>query len=202
VKKVLFSVFVLSSFLYASSSEIGIMEAVVDDISKLKKDYKECQQDLNNRFVKTDYKELEKYKLLLKKEKEKNVKMLKDMEWYAQIIETLETSLNQKKQEIEKLKSYKKEKEVIKIVKSKKLTKKAPQKVKHIKPSNFRLKQDSFIYNKPNGKKMFKWLKNRTFTTNIRTDDWVKITGYFVNRRWTKAQEDMWIEADRVLKRK
>jgi len=202
VKKVLFSVFVLSSFLYASSSEIGIMEAVVDDISKLKKDYKECQQDLNNRFVKTDYKELEKYKLLLKKEKEKNVKMLKDMEWYAQIIETLETSLNQKKQEIEKLKSYKKEKEVIKIVEPEKLTKKAPQKVKHIKPSNFRLKQDSFIYNKPNGKKMFKWLKNRTFTTNIRTDDWVKITGYFVNRRWTKAQEDMWIEADRVLKRK
>jgi len=195
--KALFSIVVLVSLLNASSTEIDIMEEVVDDITKLKNEYKVCQDDLKNRFVKTDYKELEKYKILLRKEQDKNSKMIKDMKWFTQTIETLENDLNQKKQELSKIKSVKKKK--IKIVH--KVIKLKEESIKFIKPVTFRLKNTSIIYNKIDGIKVLQWSKNRTFTSNIKSENWVKITGYFVGRKWKKAQKDMWIKSSQVFRR-
>ena len=185
--KTLFGIVLLASFLYGG--EIGIMEEVVDDISKLKADYKTCQDDLKNRFIKTNYKELEKYKILLKKEKKKNADMLKDMEWYTQTIEKLENSLNITKAELLELKQKKKV--------AKKL-----EKVRFFRASTFRLKESTSIYDKVNGIKINNWVKNKTFTSNVRTDNWIKITGYFKSGKWQKADTDMWIRADKVFQRK
>ncbi len=196
--KILFSFFVLVSLLHSSSSEIGIIEEVVDDITQLKNDYKVCREDLKNRFVKTDYNELEKYQVLLKKEKLKNQKMLEDMKWFTKTIETLENDLNKKKEELSKVKLVQKKKKTILV--DKKLPKKV-ETIEIIKPSTFRLKSDAFIYDKIDGTKLDKWRKNRTFTTNIKSQNWVKITGYFVKKTWKKAQKDMWIKSSRVFKR-
>jgi len=194
--KILFSIFVLFSLLYSNNGDIGVMEEAVSDIAKLKNDYKTCQEDLKNRFVKTDYKELDKYKILLKKEKEKNQKMLKDMEWFTKTIETLENKLNQNNKKLLKIKQYQQK------VLAKEVVKKHIEKARFMKASNFRLKLDASIFDKPNGKKVDNWMQNTTFTSNIRTDNWIKITGYFVNKKWRKATKEMWIEADKVFKRK
>ena len=188
--KILFSFFVLVSLLHSSSSEIGIMEEVVDDITQLKNDYKVCREDLKNRFVKTDYNELKKYQVLLKKEKLKNQKMLEDMKWFTKTIETLENDLNQNKQKLLKIKSLEKKEVRLK-----------PETISFVKPATFRLKNTSIIYNKIDGVKIAEWFKNKTFTSNIKSENWVKITGYFVGRKWKKAQKDMWIKSNQVFKR-
>jgi len=199
--KIVWSMFVLISLLH-SSTEIEIVEEAVDNITKLKNDYKICQEDLKNRFVKTDYKELEKYKILLKKEKAKNVKMLKDMEWFTQTIEKLENDLNKNKKELADIKAYKN----IKTSKLKQIAAKSI--IQHIvltKPATFHLISDANIYkklhNKINGVKIYRWTKNRTFTSNIRSENWIKITGYFVGRKWKKAKNSIWIQASKVVKR-
>jgi len=194
--KILFSIFILVSLLN-SSDEIGIIEEVVDDITQLKDDYRVCQDDLKNRFVKTNYKELEKYKILLKKEQEKNLKMIKDMKWFTETIETLENDLNQKKKELSKIQAVKKKEITIvhKVVKQK------AEMIRFIKPATFRLKNTSIIYNKIDGVKITEWFKNRTFTSNIKSENWVKITGYFVGRKWKKVNEEMWIKSNQVFKR-
>jgi len=195
--KILFSIFVLVSLLHSNSTEIGIIEEVVDDITQLKNEYRICQDDLKNRFVKTNYKELEKYKILLKKEQEKNSKMIKDMKWFTETIETLENDLNQKKEELLKIQERKKKEKIV----VNKVIKKRTESIKFIKPATFRLKSDAFIYDKINGLQIGKWRENRTFTTNIKSENWVKITGYFVGRKWKKAQKDIWIKSTKVFKR-
>lgn len=203
--KILFSIFVLVPLL--NSSEINIIEEAVEDITKLKNDYKMCQEDLKSRFVKTNYKELENYKILLKKEKEKNTKMLEDMKWFTQTIESLENNLNANKQELLKIKQNQKRELVVvkqKVIKQEIVKKKEVklEKIEFFKATTFRLKEDSSIYDKINGTKINDWVKNRTFTSNIKSDNWIKITGYFVKKAWKKAQIEMWIESDKVLRRK
>ena len=185
--KLLFSIVVLMSLLH--SDEIQRVNEMVNDITKLRNNYQECQEDLKNRFVKTNYNELEKYKLLFKKERVNNIKlfkeqkqMIKDMRWFADTIALLENKLKEKE-------SKKKSKKVV------------LQKVSFVKPGTFHLKTNSNIYNKINGKKVDTWEKNRTFTSNIRSADWIKITGYFVNRKWTKAKKSLWIKSVNATQR-
>ena len=69
------------------------------------------------------------------------------------------------------------------------------------KPSTYRLKQNSEIYNAVNGQKIDEWEENTSFTSNIRSDGWVKITGYFVDRVWHKSPKELWIESKNVFQR-
>jgi len=45
------------------------------------------------------------------------------------------------------------------------------------------------------------WEKGRSFTSNMRTQSRIKITGYFVNKIWKKANKDMWVAVDNIIKR-
>lgn len=81
--------------------------------------------------------------------------------------------------------------------------KKLPEgdKIVEFKPSPFRLKTDSIIYDAIEGNKIGKWEKGRSFTSNTRTNSWIKISGYFVKRKWKKADGDMWVKRAQVVKR-
>lgn len=60
------------------------------------------------------------------------------------------------------------------------------------------LKVDSSLYDAINGKKVAEWKKDDPFTSNQRSESWVKVTGYFVGRTWKKANEELWVEVVNV----
>ena len=66
--------------------------------------------------------------------------------------------------------------------------------IRKTKASSFRLNKDAIIYDNVDGKKILNWDKKTSFTSNIRTDKWIKITGYFVDRIWKKSKKNMWIK--------
>lgn len=82
-----------------------------------------------------------------------------------------------------------------------KLIMKSSGSIEFFKASTFRLKVDSALYNNPNGKNIDKWEKGTSFTSNIKSNDWIKITGYFVKYRWKKSKKDIWIKKQQVVKR-
>lgn len=69
------------------------------------------------------------------------------------------------------------------------------------KPTTYRLKEDSFIYNNIDGDEIYTWEKDRTFTSNAKTQNYILITGYFVDREWMKAEEELWIKKADVFER-
>jgi len=71
--------------------------------------------------------------------------------------------------------------------------KQKPEVVKVVKARSFHLKKDTKIYDSISGKEIDIWEKGTSFTSNKMSQNWIKITGYFVNKKWTKAKSGMWI---------
>ena len=65
----------------------------------------------------------------------------------------------------------------------------------------FRIKGESPIYNGLDGDVIEIWEDTRSFTSNVYKDDWVKITGYFVDRKWQKAANELWVKRENTLSR-
>lgn len=65
----------------------------------------------------------------------------------------------------------------------------------------FRLLDDSDIYDSINGNIVTKWKKKTSFTSNRKIKNWVKVTGYFVERKWKKSKKELWIQSTNVVKR-
>lgn len=74
-------------------------------------------------------------------------------------------------------------------------------KIQFIKASVFRLKNPSSIYDSPYGVKIDSWEKDTSFTSNKQKSNWIKITGYFVDQKWRKAEKEMWIRKRNIVKR-
>ena len=74
-------------------------------------------------------------------------------------------------------------------------------KITTTRPKTFRTLREADIYDKPEGKKIDRWVKGRSFTSYIESGNWVKITGYFVNRKWTEAKKDLWIRKSDAFER-
>lgn len=66
--------------------------------------------------------------------------------------------------------------------------------IEKFKARPFCLNVDSYIYDSPNGKVLEQWEEKTSFTSNQKMNKWVKITGYFVNQKWTRAKKDIWIQ--------
>jgi len=118
--------------------------------------------------------------------------------------------LKEKDKKNKKIKKQKKElpakkvKQVKKIVPEKTVKKKvlySKEDIINIKPATFRLNYDSVILDDINGEKLSVWKKGKSFTSNIKTKSFIKITGYFKNKRWVKSEKDMWIKVSQVSKR-
>lgn len=69
------------------------------------------------------------------------------------------------------------------------------------KGRTYRLKQESAIYDSPDGKVIAIWEEKTSFTSNIYKGKWIKITGYFVNMKWKKSTDEMWIKEKDTVKR-
>ncbi|MCF6330453.1 MAG: hypothetical protein L3I99_02745 [Sulfurimonas sp.] len=187
MKHILILVF-LFSFLH--TDEIKRIELIVNDITELREQYKTCKDELNsennnelfnNKLYKTEIKELrsqiKKYKQLLKS---------KDIE-----IKTLKTKKFDNSNEFPKL-----------ILKKEYLKHKAVE----TKASTYRLKTKSTIYDEINGNQIDVWDEEVSFTASAKAilkneNSWLKITGFFIDGAWVKAQSKMWVKAKYAKKR-
>lgn len=68
-------------------------------------------------------------------------------------------------------------------------------------PSAYRMATDASVYNAPNGRVVDTWEARRSFTSGTTANGWVKITGYFVNRVWQRADQDLWVKESDVIRR-
>ena len=75
------------------------------------------------------------------------------------------------------------------------------EKIITFKASSFKLLTDSIIYDGVDGKRINKWVKNTSFTSNQKTSNWIKVSGYFVDKKWTSAKKEMWIKKAQVIKK-
>jgi hypothetical protein len=73
--------------------------------------------------------------------------------------------------------------------------------VKKGSPSAYRFASNAGVYNGINGTKIDMWEQGRSFTSGTSSGGWVKITGYFVNRVWQPAGEEMWVKESDVIRR-
>ena len=199
MKFIIVSLF-LTFFLYAD--EIQRMESIVKDVTKLRVDYEECKRELakkNSVRVGVDLSfndEIERYKKIIKAKDKK--------------IKTLENRLKkQTKKQIIIKKEYENPNRFPKLAlksqytnkKVKKSEEKKSEQACHVKASTFRLKVDADIYDTISGEKIDTWEKSRSFTSNVMSQNWIKITGYFVDKKWKKAKHGMWVKKTQVIKR-
>ncbi|MGD9655219.1 MAG: hypothetical protein AB7U44_08485 [Sulfuricurvum sp.] len=68
-------------------------------------------------------------------------------------------------------------------------------------PSAFKLAKESEIYDAPKGKMLEKWEEGTSFTSNKKYKNWIKITGYFIDKKWKPSKEELWILEENVVKK-
>lgn len=69
------------------------------------------------------------------------------------------------------------------------------------KGRTYRLKNESAVYDAPGGNVIAVWEEKTSFTSNIYKGQWIKITGHFINMKWTKSAEEMWVKEKDTVKR-
>ena len=184
------SLFILLFFIFTldlyANEEIQRIDSMVHDIAMLRKSYEEKLVDA----------------------KEKNIILQQEQRAAQRKIKNLENQIKElksllKNREIEKkdhvVSQKKSEKIVLKEVcpnenefPQLKLKKGVLQ---YFKASAFRLKESANIYAGPNTMQVLQtWEKHTSFTSNLKTSTRIKITGYFVNKKWTKATDEMWVD--------
>ena len=65
----------------------------------------------------------------------------------------------------------------------------------YFEASPFRLKADADIYDAPGGNIVAHWEERTSFTSNQKRNGWIRITGYFVEKKWRPSgEESLWVE--------
>ena len=193
--------FLLLSLL--NGDEIKRIESIVEDITKLRVQYEECKDELE---AKESAKASENYKIV--------AKLKKEIKNYKKIIKSKDIEIDSLKKEKIALKSYKhnssdvnkvlcldKPNDFPKLVLKDKYIDKNIEKVIKTKPSTYRLVTNADIYDSIDGDRVEEWESGTSFTSNVKTDSWVKITGFFINRVWVKSRSSMWVKLSDVIKR-
>lgn len=173
MKLILLVTILLLSSIYAD--DLQRVESIVNDITKLKKEYSKLGE--NYAMCQYDLKD--------EKEKEKNYK----------------NSIASLKNQMKKLK-----KELLRKEKSNNnpfpnLKMKPEYLLTQTKASSYRVNKDANIYDGIDGKIIDKWDKETSFTSNQRTQNWIKITGFFVKKVWRSASKEMWVRVGDAHKR-
>jgi chromosome segregation ATPase len=68
-------------------------------------------------------------------------------------------------------------------------------------PSAYRMATNAPVYNTPGGSVVDTWEERRSFTSGTVSNGWIKITGYFVNRVWQRADQELWVKESDVIRR-
>ena len=237
------------------ADEIGRMDALVQEVQKLRADFASCKEKLASKdSQKTALESDRNIESQLRLEQEKNEQLSRQLQKYAQQLQkaqkelkelqkknaVLQTRLEAKNEEIFakemqlqrvqyklKKRAQKKKTKPKRLPKNSKLAcdtqkiiieKKEKQvtlaldKQKHVvlkerikttitKPKTYRTNKEAAIYDGKNGNKIANWEKGRSFTSYIESGEWIKITGYFVNRKWRKAKKELWIKKEDAMPR-
>ncbi len=75
------------------------------------------------------------------------------------------------------------------------------QSISYFKASSFRINGEVKIYDHINGSAIAVWSDKTSFTSNQRVGKWIKITGFFVNKLWQPAKQELWVKSCDVLRR-
>ena len=201
----------LLSIMALNADEIQRINSIVSDITQLRSDYAYCQTKLIDKEIK------------LKDAKEKNILLVKELDSANSLGNTTHND-NAKVAKLEKmlqekevlLKQLKHENRVLlakvnaktkssfpKLVMKEKY-KKSNQDDKtkeYFKASAFRLTKESTIYSNLENTFFDTWEAQTSFTSGERTATMIKITGYFVDKTWRKATQEMWVKAENTVKR-
>jgi len=179
--------------LYASQ-EIQRIDSIVNDITALRKEYKEKLLD----------------------EKEKNIILSQENKAYKRKILNLENEIKKLKILLKNRENKTKNQVIVKEKIKKivvlplckkensfpKLKLKEDTQIQHFKATAFYFTKTANIYAGVNSMKIIgRWDRGTSFTSNTKTQTRVKITGYFVNRIWTKADKEMWADIANVKKK-
>lgn len=205
-------ILLLSFLVLLNADEIQRIESIVNDISKLRSDYVKSQNSLVEMKVRLE-------------EEKKETKILKEnLKNYKNKILSLENEIRSLKKS---LKTKEKNKIICKktppkIVKNTIIIKKYLNtqgfKEDNIFPNllmkeqykknktksmahTYRVKLEAKIYDAVNGREIDTWEKSTSFTSNEQTSEWIKITGYFVDKLWRASEKEMWIKSCDALKR-
>jgi hypothetical protein len=202
-----------------NADEIQRIESIVNDITELRSSYKEAQNEIVD--YKLKIKNLEKknenQKETLKiysnySEKEKKytseIKSLKnELKRVTTLLKTKEKS--QKPCKLQRVYPLKNKTIVAEnrfptlLLKDKyqvkKLKEKKEEQLTYFKAKAFKLNKYAFIYDGINGEVVESWEEKRSFTSNVKSENWVKITGYFINKVWQPAKKELWVKKEDTL---
>jgi hypothetical protein len=164
--------------LYASTSEVQKAEEMHQEIVKMQ----------------------EYYETMLVQEKRKNEALQKRLNMAMQALDGLKNRTKKKKKfEKPKPKLFCEDQNRFPSLKRKSASKKS---ISFFKASVFRLKNSAKIYDDfENPNYIMQWEEGRSFTSNQKADGWIKITGYFVNKKWKAAHQELWVRSEDVIQR-
>ncbi len=195
------------TLLYATllnGDTIERIDSIVSDISHLQHDYRNTKE------------EKERYAEELKSVKVENTNLTAS---YEDRIKNLESEIKRLQKEIQAKENSKNknQKFLQKCLNTQSLddanrfpklelkdafTKRNVERVVYFKASTFRMKRKAFIYDSVKGEPIEEWEDATSFTSNQKTEHWIKITGVFKNRVWQAAQQEMWVKVEDVMLRK
>jgi len=192
MKHVVLSFLLLYTTLY--SDEIERIESIVNDIKELRSSYTRAKNEIVD--YKIEIENLKKENVYLKKSTNSIVNNNK----YTLRIASLENKID----ELEVLlKNQKKSKKTCKLKIKKnqfpKLEMKEKYKFKSFKAKVFKLNKYAFIYDSIGGEVVESWEEKRSFTSNIKSENWIKITGYFEEKVWRASTQELWIKNEDVV---
>lgn len=218
-----FILLLLATSFILSGDEIERMESIVKDITKLRVQYENCQEQLKAKVLAQEPQDLELELLELEKSNKKKEEILKskDLEIlnmkkrYEVLLHQQENKIITLKNQIKNKKNTISEKKETLFVthceepnpfpklmmreKSEAKTQRHSEQKK--KAHTYRLKIQSDIYGSIDGKVIDSWEEQRSFTSDKKYENWIKITGYFVDKKWRKAKEDLWVLEENVSQR-
>lgn len=198
--KILAVIFLMVALLNAG--EIERIDDMVNDISKLRTDYENCQKELadakqTNSALKTEMSAMED---LNSRNKEP---FAKELEALKKDVEMSKKLLEKKDKEIDKLNSKiinieTPDNQFPKLIMKDEFAKKDVN-LTYYKATTYRLNSDTYIYDAPDGKKIEIWSKDTSFTSYIKKGEWIKITGYFIDKVWVSAKEkEIWVKESSI----
>lgn len=197
------------------------MEQIVRDVTELRQKYETCQEALSHIETKPMECEVNKAELLMRQKEqlscEERLERLvsaptqpcqaSKSDGLEAKIKALEKELKASKQRYTQLQtqheSLRMDYEGLKQQQNYK-----PQKAASNAPFSwsearaYRLLREAEIYDAPNGKVVARWETQRSFTSMQGEGEWVRITGYFVNKQWRPSREEsLWVKAEDALRR-
>lgn len=208
MKRMVLATILLLSSIHAD--ELQRLGYIVNDITKLRDDYSK----MSDNYAMCQYN--------FKDEKEKNSILLQELKLYSNYdakeknykkrINSLENQIKKLKKDLlakdnnikinkEKLDNYLKNQRVSNDNPFPSLKMKPEYLLVETEASAFRVNKDANIYDGIDGRVIDKWEKYTSFTSNQKTQKWIKITGYFVEKVWRHAKKEMWIRVDDAYKR-